>query len=137
MQIHVNAFLISIIKSKKREKKNVRTGLDHTTTKTDTRRTNAVCYQRSITLITSVICQRLSRNVDFFAWAAKHIFLHTLFLENKTQIGEKKTGQCFTIELQFICNNSDKSEQNWKNNLKFDIGRLCSQPFSLLDDALL
>ena len=39
------------------------------------------------------------------------VLLHTLFLEYKTQIGQKKTGQCFSIELQFTCKTSDKSEK--------------------------
>ena len=43
------------------------------------------------------------------------VLLHTLFLEYETQIGEKNTGQCFS-----------------KNGLKFDIGRLYSQPFNNL-----
>ena len=52
------------------------------------------------------------------------VLLHTLFLEYETQIGEKKkTGQRFSIELQFICRTSDKSEKNRKNGLKSDIGR--------------
>ena len=45
------------------------------------------------------------------------VLLHTLFLENETQIGQKKkkkTGQCFSIELQFTCKTSDKSETNQK-----------------------
>ena len=41
------------------------------------------------------------------------VLLHTLFLKYKTQIGKKKnTGQCFSIELQFTCKTSDKSEKN-------------------------
>ena len=41
------------------------------------------------------------------------VLLHTLFLEYETQIGQKKkTGQCFSIELQFACKTSDKSEKN-------------------------
>ena len=44
--------------------------------------------------------------------------------------GERNTGQCFSIELQFTCKKSDKSEQNRKNGLKFNIGRLCSWPFN-------
>ena len=42
------------------------------------------------------------------------VLLHTLFLEYETQIGKKKTGQCFSIELQFTCKTSDKSEKNRK-----------------------
>ena len=43
------------------------------------------------------------------------VLLHTLFLEYETQIGEKNTGQCFSIELQiFTCITSDKSEKNRK-----------------------
>ena len=42
------------------------------------------------------------------------VLLHTFFLEYKTQIGEKNTGQCFLIELQFTCISSDKSEKNQK-----------------------
>ena len=42
------------------------------------------------------------------------VLLHTLFLEYETQIGEKNTGQCFSIELQFTCISSDKSEKNRK-----------------------
>ena len=42
------------------------------------------------------------------------VILHTLFLEYETQIGEKNTGQCFSIELQFTCITSDKSEKNRK-----------------------
>ena len=42
------------------------------------------------------------------------VLLHTLFLEYETQIGQKKTGQCFSIELQFTCRTSDKSEKNRK-----------------------
>ena len=41
------------------------------------------------------------------------VLLHTLFLEYETQIGKKKkTAQCFSIELQFTCKTSDKSEKN-------------------------
>ena len=42
------------------------------------------------------------------------VLLHTLFLEYETQMGEKNTGQCFSIELQFTCISSDKSEKNRK-----------------------
>ena len=42
------------------------------------------------------------------------VLLHTLFLEYETQIGKKNTGQCFSIELQFTCKTSDKSEKNQK-----------------------
>ena len=43
------------------------------------------------------------------------VLLHTLFLEYETQIGKKKkTGQCFSIELQFSCKTSAKSEKNRK-----------------------
>ena len=42
------------------------------------------------------------------------VLLHTLFLEYETQIGKKNTGQCFSIELQFTCKSSDKSEKNRK-----------------------
>ena len=42
------------------------------------------------------------------------VLLHTLFLEYETQIGQKKNGQCFSIELQFTCRTSDKSEKNQK-----------------------
>ena len=43
------------------------------------------------------------------------VLLHTLFLEYETQIGKKKkTGQCFSIELQFTCKTFDKSEKNRK-----------------------
>ena len=42
------------------------------------------------------------------------VLLHTLFLEYKAQIDEKNTGQCFSIELQFTCITSDKSEKNRK-----------------------
>ena len=42
------------------------------------------------------------------------VLLPTLFLEYETQIGEKNTGQCFSIELQFTCITSDKSEKNRK-----------------------
>ena len=42
------------------------------------------------------------------------VVLHTLFLEYETQIDQKKTGQCFSIELQFTCRTSDKSEKNRK-----------------------
>ena len=45
------------------------------------------------------------------------VLLHTLFLEYETQIGQKKkkkTGQRFSIELQFTCKTSDKSEKNRK-----------------------
>ena len=42
------------------------------------------------------------------------VLLHTLFLEYETQIGEKNAGQCFSIELQFTCRTSDKSEKNRK-----------------------
>ena len=45
----------------------------------------------------------------------KHSSLHTLFLEYETQNGQKKkTGQWFSIELQFTCRTSDKSEKNRK-----------------------
>ena len=42
------------------------------------------------------------------------VLLHTLFHEYETQIGKKKTGQCFSIELQFTCKTLDKSEKNRK-----------------------
>ena len=42
------------------------------------------------------------------------VVLQTLFLEYKTQIGKKNAGQCLSIELQFICISSDKSEKNRK-----------------------
>ena len=43
------------------------------------------------------------------------VLLHTLFLEYETKIGQKKkNGQCFSIELQFTCRTSDKSEKNRK-----------------------
>ena len=42
------------------------------------------------------------------------VLLHTLFLEYETQKGEKNNGQCFSIELQFTCITSDKSEKNRK-----------------------
>ena len=43
------------------------------------------------------------------------VLLHTLFLEYYTQIDKKKhTGQCFSLELQFTCITSDKSEKNRK-----------------------
>ena len=42
------------------------------------------------------------------------VLLHMLFLQYETQIGEKKTGQCFSIKLQFTCKTSDKSEKNRK-----------------------
>ena len=40
--------------------------------------------------------------------------LPTLFLEYEIQIGENNTGQSFSIELQFTCKTSDKSEKNKK-----------------------
>ena len=42
------------------------------------------------------------------------VLLQTLFLEFETQVGEKNTGQCFSIELQFTCKTSDKSEKHRK-----------------------
>ena len=44
------------------------------------------------------------------------VLLHALFLEYETQIGEKNTGQRFSIELQFTCITSDKSEKNQKTD---------------------
>ena len=42
------------------------------------------------------------------------VLLHTLFLEYKHKSAKKNTGQCFSIELQFTCKTSDKSEKNRK-----------------------
>ena len=43
------------------------------------------------------------------------VLLHTVhYFSNTKQIGEKNTGQCFSIELQFTCIASDKSEKNRK-----------------------
>ena len=42
------------------------------------------------------------------------VLLHTLFLEYKTQTSEKNIGQGISIELQFTCITSDKSEKNRK-----------------------
>ena len=58
------------------------------------------------------------------------VLLHTLFLQYETQIGQKKTRQCFSIKLQFTCKTSDKYEKKSKNGLKYDIRRLCIQPFN-------
>ena len=36
------------------------------------------------------------------------------FSNTKHKSAKKNTGQCFSIELQFTCNTSDKSEKNRK-----------------------
>ena len=44
------------------------------------------------------------------------VLLHTVryFSNTKHKSAKKKTGQCFSIELQFTCKTSDKSEKNRK-----------------------
>ena len=74
-----------------------------------------LCATNTVTLIQNVICQRLSRERWFLCVGSKtHFFCIRYFSKTKHKSVKKNTGQCFTIELQFVCNNSDKSEQNWK-----------------------
>ena len=42
------------------------------------------------------------------------LFAYVISRIRNTNRQEKNTGQCFSIELQFICKTSDKSEKNRK-----------------------
>ena len=61
---------------------------------------------------------------------AKRSFLHSLFLENETQIGEKKYRMMFFNGIAVHMQKFGQIRPKSKNGLKFDIGRLCSQPFN-------
>ena len=52
-----------------------------------------------------------------------------LLLEYETQIGEKKYWTMFFNQIAVHMQNFVQIWEKWKNGLKFDIGRLCSQPF--------
>ena len=67
------------------------------------------------TLTERIIITRRESIVDFFVYAMKNTVLCIRYFSNtKHKLREKNTGQCFSIELQFTCKTSDKSEKNQK-----------------------
>ena len=44
----------------------------------------------------------------------KQLFAYVISRIQNTNRQKKNTGQCFSIELQFTCKTSDKSEKNLK-----------------------
>ena len=60
----------------------------------------------------------------------KHSSLHTLFLEYETQIGQKKNWTMFFNRIAVHMQNFRQIWEKSKNGLKFDIRRLCIQPFN-------
>lgn len=87
--MHMNA----IIKTKERKRKEEKTSewVSIKPVQKLTQGAPALHATKTITPVENVICQPLSQNIDFFVLA---VFLHTLFLENETQIGGKK---CWTM----------------------------------------
>ena len=79
---------------------------DHSLIVTEINFTNTLLY---------IHCSWKQSVVDFFVYASKNaLFCIRYFLKTKHKSAKKNSGRCFSMELQFTCKNSDKSEQNQK-----------------------
>ena len=116
------SFQIQEPKTKQNNKKNL-TNLNQGTP--------TLCATNTITPILNVICQRLSRERWFLCVDSKtHFFAYVISRKWNTNQWKKKYWTMFYNRITVRMQQFGQIRAKLKNDLKFNIGRLCSQPFN-------